>query len=79
MSTHPHLSNCSDPLASARITILLVPVGNISRATWDKWTHQVKRFTELRLNDIPGTSGGPNVKGDKGQSAYATSIKLSNG
>jgi hypothetical protein len=62
----PELAPLSDPLALARISVLLVPVGDISRATWDKWTFQIRRFTELRLNDVPGTSGGPASKGDKG-------------
>ena len=63
----PELAYISDPLASARIPILLVPVGNISRRTWDKWSSQIRRFTELRLNDVPGTSGGPASKSDKGE------------
>jgi hypothetical protein len=63
----PELAYISDPLASARIPVLLVPVGNITRRTWDKWTSQILRFTELRLNDIPGTSGGPASKSDKGE------------
>jgi hypothetical protein len=62
----PELAPLSDPLSLARISVLLVPVGDISRATWDKWTFQIRRFTELRLNDVPGTSGGPALKGDKG-------------
>jgi hypothetical protein len=62
------LAPLSDPVALARIPILLVPVGNIPRKTWDKWTSEIRRFTELRLNDIPGTSGGSASKGDKGKS-----------
>ena len=62
----PELAPLSDPLSLARISVLLVPVGDISRSTWDKWTSQIRRFTELRLNDVPGTSGGPASKGDKG-------------
>jgi len=65
----PELAYISDPVASARIPILLVPVGKISRGTWDKWTSQIRRFTELRLNDVPGTSGGPASKSDKGELA----------
>lgn len=67
MAAVPELSSLSDPLSQARIPVLLVPVGDISRATWDKWTSQIHRFTELRLNDVPGTSGGNASKADKGE------------
>ena len=33
--------------------ILLVPVGSISRKTFDQWTAEIRTLENLRLGDIP--------------------------
>lgn len=50
------------PFASlAHLRVLLLPVGNISRATYDKWATEIRTFENMRLSDIP-----PGTKDDKG-------------
>ncbi|KAI9466349.1 TRAPP II complex [Lactarius psammicola] len=41
--------------------ILLVPVGSISRATFDQWATEIRTLENLRLSDIP-----PGTKDEKG-------------
>ena len=62
----PQLSAFSDPLALGRIQVLLVPVGHVSPPTWDKWSRAIKGFREIKLSQVPGTSG--NAKGGRGES-----------
>ncbi|KZT26443.1 hypothetical protein NEOLEDRAFT_1062821 [Neolentinus lepideus HHB14362 ss-1] len=40
----------------AHVRILLVPVGSIRRATFDKWATEIRNFDNLRLGDIPADS-----------------------
>ncbi|EJD06035.1 Trs120-domain-containing protein [Fomitiporia mediterranea MF3/22] len=40
----------------AHIRILLLPVGNIQRATFDGWAGDIKDFEEIRLSDVPADS-----------------------
>ncbi|OBZ75569.1 hypothetical protein A0H81_04218 [Grifola frondosa] len=37
----------------AHVQILLLPVGNIRRATFDKWASDIRSFDSIRLGDIP--------------------------
>lgn len=40
----------------AHIRILLLPVGNIQRTSYEKWAEEVKEFEEIRLSDVPADS-----------------------
>ncbi|TFK54866.1 hypothetical protein OE88DRAFT_1653405 [Heliocybe sulcata] len=40
----------------AHVRILLVPVGSIRRATFEKWAAEIRDFDNLRLGDIPSDS-----------------------
>lgn len=52
----------STPYASLGcIRVLLVPVGSIKRATFQKWSDIIKSFEHVRLGDIP-----PDGREDKG-------------
>ncbi|KAJ9106212.1 hypothetical protein QFC21_001356 [Naganishia friedmannii] len=55
----PHLNGVplADPLALARITVLLVPVGQVRASVWKEWKERVESVGEVRLSDVPGTSG----------------------
>lgn len=61
----PTLTTASDPVGLARIQILLVPVGNVSPTTWAKWTGLIRKFAEIKLSDVPGTSGASSSKSGK--------------
>jgi hypothetical protein len=61
----PQFSALSDPLVSGRIQVLLVPVGPVSPKTWDRWSRAISAFGEIKLSDVPGTSG--NAKGGRGE------------
>jgi hypothetical protein len=37
----------------AQLRILLVPVGNISRESFDKWASLIRTVEDIRLGDIP--------------------------
>jgi hypothetical protein len=65
VAPHPTLTSLSDPLSNGRIQVLLIPVGPVSPAAWDKWAKAIRSFGEIRLSDVPGTSG--NAKGGRGQ------------
>lgn len=64
----PDLSSSplADPLGHARLSILLLPVGQVRESVWNKWSAKLSQFTEIRLSDVPGTSGSGAGKGDKG-------------
>ena len=47
----------------AQVPILVVPVGNITQSTFEKWAQEVCKFEEIRLGDIPSTS-----KDERGES-----------
>lgn len=40
----------------ACIRILLLPVGNIQHASFEKWAGEVKEFEEIKLSDVPADS-----------------------
>ena len=40
----------------ARIRILILPVGNIERPSFEKWASEIKEFEEIKLSDIPADS-----------------------
>lgn len=61
----PTLTSASDPCGLARIQILLVPIGNVSHTTWNKWTGLIRKFAEIKLSDVPGTSGANSSKSGK--------------
>ncbi|GHJ88545.1 hypothetical protein NliqN6_4947 [Naganishia liquefaciens] len=63
----PDLSSSplADPLAQARIPVLLLPVGRVRESIWNKWSQKIAHFKEVRLSDVPGTSGSASGKGDK--------------
>lgn len=42
--------------------ILLLPVGNISRTTFEQWATEIRTLETLRLSDIP-----PGTKDEKGE------------
>lgn len=45
-----------DPLvfaSLAQIRILLLPVGKIRRADFNKWAEEIRSFDSIRLGDIP--------------------------
>ena len=44
------------------VRILLVPVGPIRKATFDKWTALIRSFEHIRLDDIP-----PDPREDRGE------------
>jgi trafficking protein particle complex subunit 9 len=46
----------------AHFRILLLPVGAISRSTFDQWAAEIRTLEYLRLSDIP-----PGTKDDKGE------------
>lgn len=46
----------------AHFRILLVPVGSISRKTFDQWAAEIRTLENLRLSDIP-----PGTKDEKGK------------
>jgi trafficking protein particle complex subunit 9 len=37
----------------AQVRILLLPIGNIPRETFNKWAAQIRTFEDVRLGDIP--------------------------
>lgn len=47
--------------ALAHVRILLVPIGSISKRTFDQWAAEIRTIDTLRLSDIP-----PGTKDDKG-------------
>lgn len=65
----PDLSSSplADPLAHARLSVLLLPVGRVRESVWNKWSVKLSQFTEIRLSDVPGTSGSGSGKGGKGE------------
>src|SRR5216684_5614571 len=46
----------------AHFRILLLPVGSISRETFDQWAAEIRTLEKLRLSDIP-----PGTKDEKGK------------
>ena len=40
----------------AHINVLLLPVGAIQRATFDKLASEISQFVEIRLSDVPADS-----------------------
>jgi hypothetical protein len=46
----------------AHFRILLVPVGSISKKTFDQWAVEIRTLENLRLSDIP-----PGTKDEKGK------------
>jgi hypothetical protein len=46
----------------AHFRILLLPVGSISRKTFDQWAAEIRSLENLRLSDIP-----PGTKDEKGK------------
>ena len=46
----------------AHFRILLLPVGSISRKTFDQWASEIRTLENLRLSDIP-----PGTKDEKGK------------
>ena len=66
----PHLDGVplADPLALARITVLLVPVGQVRASVWKEWKERVESVGEVRLSDVPGTSGVGS--GGRGESSF---------
>lgn len=40
----------------ARIRILLLPVGSISRTEFEKWAEEISHLSEIRLSDVPTDS-----------------------
>lgn len=53
----------------AHFRILLLPVGAISRATYDRWAAEIRTLENLRLSDIP-----PGTKDEKGEHLYSVSV-----
>lgn len=49
------------------VRILLVPVGPIRKATFDKWTALIRSFEHIRLDDIP-----PDPREDRGEFRAST-------
>lgn len=49
----------------AHFRILLLPVGSISRKTFDQWATEIRTLENLRLSDIP-----PGTKDEKGKHTY---------
>ena len=50
------------PFASLGIIqILIVPVGNVKKRTFDKWASLIRSFDIVRLGDIP-----PDSRDDRG-------------
>jgi trafficking protein particle complex subunit 9 len=45
----------------AHFRILLLPIGSISRTTFEQWAAEIRTLETLRLSDIP-----PGTKDDKG-------------
>ncbi|THH16357.1 hypothetical protein EW146_g4275 [Bondarzewia mesenterica] len=37
----------------AHVRVLLLPVGSISRTTFDKWASEIRTFENMRLSDVP--------------------------
>ncbi len=50
------LMDCSTFAALAQIQILLLPIGSISRTTFDLWARTIRTFNEIRLSDVQGDS-----------------------
>jgi trafficking protein particle complex subunit 9 len=51
--------------------ILLLPIGSISRTTFDQWATEIRTLETLRLSDIP-----PGTKDEKGvHHATAASVQ----
>ena len=48
--------------ALAHVRILLVPIGSISKRTFDQWAAEIRTIDTLRLSDIP-----PGTKDEKGE------------
>lgn len=46
------LSPVGDPLALARLQILLVPVGSISQTNYEQWSRIIKQFRDVRIADV---------------------------
>jgi hypothetical protein len=46
----------------AHFRILLLPVGSISRTTFDQWAAEIRTLESLRLSDIP-----PGTRDEKGE------------
>jgi hypothetical protein len=47
--------------ALGHVRILLVPIGSISKRTFDQWASEIRTIETLRLSDIP-----PGTKDEKG-------------
>jgi hypothetical protein len=52
----------------AHFRVLLLPVGAISRATFDRWAAEIRTLENLRLSDIP-----PGTRDEKGEHLYSHS------
>ena len=59
--THSSMENFSFGSLS-HFRILLLPIGSISRATFNQWAAEIRTFETLRLSDIP-----PGTKDEKGE------------
>ncbi|OCB84083.1 hypothetical protein A7U60_g8755 [Sanghuangporus baumii] len=40
----------------AHIRVLLLPVGNVQRPTFERWAEEFREFEEIRLSDVPADS-----------------------
>lgn len=47
--------------ALAHVRVLLVPIGSISKRTFDQWAAEIRTIDAIRLSDIP-----PGTKDEKG-------------
>jgi hypothetical protein len=51
------------PFASlAQVRVLMLPVGSITRSAFDKYTSEIRTFSDIRLGDIPADG-----KDDRGE------------
>ncbi|KLO10669.1 Trs120-domain-containing protein [Schizopora paradoxa] len=48
--------DCSNFASLAQIQILLIPIGSISRTTFNSWAQTIRTFNEIRLSDVQGDS-----------------------
>lgn len=61
----PQLSSLADPLALARLQILIVPVGpSLTKATFDHWTKVIRQFKDIRVGDLPDLATARGTKGE---------------
>jgi len=47
----------------AHVQVLLLPVGSISQATFERYAAEIRSFESIRLGDIPA-----DAKGERGES-----------